>query len=139
MLAKPLAKLIQVAKVVDQKRGVGGERSDAAASAPSGDVDLQTAIGEERTSDKYSERSAYYRLAHTVEERIEEQPKMLRGGTLKEYQMAGLRWLVSLHNNRLNGILADEMGLGTQICDHVFCLSSALASAGSFLCLHCFI
>ena len=24
--------------------------------------------------------------------------------TLKEYQMAGLRWLVSLHNNNLNGI-----------------------------------
>ena len=32
-----------------------------------------------------------------------------QGGQLKEYQMAGLRWLVSLHNNNLNGILADEM------------------------------
>ena len=40
---------------------------------------------------------------------------MLRGGTLKEYQMAGLNWLVSLHNNNLNGILADEMGLGKTI------------------------
>ena len=29
--------------------------------------------------------------------------------------MAGLRWLVSLHNNNLNGILADEMGLGKTI------------------------
>ena len=29
--------------------------------------------------------------------------------------MAGLRWLVSLHNNQLNGILADEMGLGKTI------------------------
>ena len=29
--------------------------------------------------------------------------------------MAGLTWLVSLHNNRLNGILADEMGLGKTI------------------------
>ena len=35
--------------------------------------------------------------------------------TLKEYQLAGLRWLVSLHNNQLNGILADEMGLGETI------------------------
>jgi SNF2 family DNA or RNA helicase len=40
---------------------------------------------------------------------------MLQGGQLKEYQMAGLRWLVSLHNNNLNGILADEMGLGGRL------------------------
>ena len=40
---------------------------------------------------------------------------MLVGGRLKEYQLAGLTWLVSLHNNRLNGILADEMGLGKTI------------------------
>lgn len=40
------------------------------------------------------------------------QPRMLHGGDLKEYQLAGLQWLVSLYNNNLNGILADEMGLG---------------------------
>eukprot|EP01113_Clastostelium_recurvatum_P018618 TRINITY_DN2193_c2_g2_i5.p1 TRINITY_DN2193_c2_g2~~TRINITY_DN2193_c2_g2_i5.p1 ORF type:complete len:1016 (+),score=384.23 TRINITY_DN2193_c2_g2_i5:316-3363(+) len=40
---------------------------------------------------------------------------MLVGGQLKEYQMAGLQWLVSLYNNKLNGILADEMGLGKTI------------------------
>jgi len=28
---------------------------------------------------------------------------------LKEYQLKGLQWMVSLYNNRLNGILADEM------------------------------
>ena len=31
---------------------------------------------------------------------------------LREYQRAGLDWLVSLHDRALNGILADEMGLG---------------------------
>ena len=40
---------------------------------------------------------------------------MLNGGTLKEYQLKGLQWMVSLYNNRLNGILADEMGLGKTI------------------------
>jgi SNF2 family DNA or RNA helicase len=40
------------------------------------------------------------------------QPRILHGGDLKEYQLAGLEWLVSLYNNNLNGILADEMGLG---------------------------
>lgn len=36
-------------------------------------------------------------------------------GTLREYQIIGLDWLVTLHNKRLNGILADEMGLGKTI------------------------
>lgn len=34
------------------------------------------------------------------------------------YQMNGLRWLVSLYNNHLNGILADEMGLGKTVQVH---------------------
>lgn len=33
-------------------------------------------------------------------------------GTLREYQIQGLNWLVQLHENNLSGILADEMGLG---------------------------
>lgn len=37
---------------------------------------------------------------------------MLAGGTLRSYQLGGLRFLLSLVNNRVNGILADEMGLG---------------------------
>ena len=53
----------------------------------------------------------YYKVTHAVGEEVR-QPKCLVGGRLKEYQLAGLTWLVSLHNNRLNGILADEMGLG---------------------------
>jgi len=32
------------------------------------------------------------------------------GAKLREYQLVGLQWMVSLYNNRLNGILADEMG-----------------------------
>ena len=34
---------------------------------------------------------------------------------MKNYQLQGLQWLVSLYNNKLNGILADEMGLGKTI------------------------
>jgi ATP-dependent helicase STH1/SNF2 len=60
-------------------------------------------------------KEKYYRLAHTVIEEIKTQPSMLVGGQLKEYQMQGLQWLVSLYNNNLNGILADEMGLGKTI------------------------
>lgn len=45
--------------------------------------------------------------AHTMA-----QPKIISGGTLKDYQLDGLEWLVTLYENGLNGILADEMGLG---------------------------
>ncbi|QSL66664.1 hypothetical protein MERGE_001048 [Pneumocystis wakefieldiae] len=57
----------------------------------------------------------YYNVAHRVKEAIIEQPSLLLGGNLKEYQLKGLQWMVSLYNNRLNGILADEMGLGKTI------------------------
>ncbi|OEL37669.1 Chromatin structure-remodeling complex protein SYD, partial [Dichanthelium oligosanthes] len=57
----------------------------------------------------------YYQLAHSVKETVNDQPSYLQGGKLREYQMNGLRWLVSLYNNNLNGILADEMGLGKTV------------------------
>jgi SWI/SNF-related matrix-associated actin-dependent regulator of chromatin subfamily A member 5 len=31
---------------------------------------------------------------------------------LRDYQIQGLNWLISLYENGINGILADEMGLG---------------------------
>lgn len=41
-----------------------------------------------------------------------ESPSYVKEGTLREYQIQGLNWLISLYENRLSGILADEMGLG---------------------------
>ena len=60
-------------------------------------------------------KEAYYQVTHTVTETLDKQPASLAGGNLKEYQLKGLEWLVSLYNNGLNGILADEMGLGKTI------------------------
>ena len=57
----------------------------------------------------------YYEVAHRVKEEVKAQPTLLVGGTLKEYQLRGLQWMISLYNNNLNGILADEMGLGKTI------------------------
>ncbi|TPX66244.1 hypothetical protein SpCBS45565_g04602 [Spizellomyces sp. 'palustris'] len=57
----------------------------------------------------------YYATAHKISETVSEQPGILVGGRLKDYQVKGLQWMVSLYNNRLNGILADEMGLGKTI------------------------
>ncbi|RAO68682.1 uncharacterized protein BHQ10_004694 [Talaromyces amestolkiae] len=40
-----------------------------------------------------------------------ESPAFVKG-EMRDYQVAGLNWLVSLHENGISGILADEMGLG---------------------------
>ena len=41
-----------------------------------------------------------------------EQPELLKGGTLRDYQLKSVNWLRSLRNNGVPAILADEMGLG---------------------------
>ncbi|EPX73648.1 SNF2 family ATP-dependent chromatin-remodeling factor snf22 [Schizosaccharomyces octosporus yFS286] len=56
----------------------------------------------------------YYNVAHRIHEEAE-QPKIFVGGNLKDYQLKGLEWMLSLYNNNLNGILADEMGLGKTV------------------------
>ncbi|KAJ4302583.1 chromatin remodeling complex Adenosinetriphosphatase [Collariella sp. IMI 366227] len=40
-----------------------------------------------------------------------ESPAFIQG-QMRDYQVAGLNWLISLHENGISGILADEMGLG---------------------------
>ena len=62
-----------------------------------GEVNLQTA------QDKYAGSSG--------KKPIFIQPKNLDNNcTLKDYQLEGTRWLVSLYENGVSGILADEMG-----------------------------
>lgn len=39
------------------------------------------------------------------------QPSCIEG-KMRNYQLDGLNWLLSLYENYMNGILADEMGLG---------------------------
>lgn len=40
-----------------------------------------------------------------------ESPPFIQG-LMRDYQVAGLNWMISLHENGISGILADEMGLG---------------------------
>ena len=70
---------------------------------------------EEYDDDDDNSNVDYYNDAHRIKEDIKKQPSILVGGTLKDYQIKGLQWMVSLFNNHLNGILADEMGLGKTI------------------------
>lgn len=47
--------------------------------------------------------------------RLSEQPSILQGGKLRDYQLDSLNWLIGLYETGINGILADEMGLGKTI------------------------
>ncbi|CAK8563616.1 unnamed protein product [Lathyrus sativus] len=99
----------------------------------------ETTLVDEDESDQakhYMESNEkYYKMAHSVKESIAEQPSILHGGKLREYQMNGLRWLVSLYNNHLNGILADEMGLGktVQVISLICYLMETKNDRGPFL------
>ena len=56
-----------------------------------------------------------------------QQPNYLQGeGTLRDYQLAGLNWLVYSWARNYNCILADEMGLGKTI--------QCVAMIGAFPC-----
>lgn len=66
---------------------------------------LHTSVDEETKSTKSAIENA--KTNHN-----QQQPVLVSGGTMKNYQLDGLEWLVTLYENGLNGILADEMGLG---------------------------
>jgi ATP-dependent helicase STH1/SNF2 len=75
-------------------------------------------VGDDEDGDPTKKSGAamdYYEVAHRNKEEVTQQSSNLVGGTLKEYQIKGLQWMISLYNNNLNGILADEMGLGKTI------------------------
>eukprot|EP01096_Ripella_sp_DP13-Kostka_P016088 TRINITY_DN771_c0_g3_i2.p1 TRINITY_DN771_c0_g3~~TRINITY_DN771_c0_g3_i2.p1 ORF type:complete len:1469 (-),score=859.98 TRINITY_DN771_c0_g3_i2:128-4390(-) len=100
-------KIAEKYKLDQAKAAEGNDEGDETSSlAPEDDEAPASAAGASKN---------YYTIAHAIEERIEAQPSILVGGTLKPYQIVGLQWLVSLYNNNLNGVLADEMGLGKTI------------------------
>lgn len=41
--------------------------------------------------------------------RFEVSPKYIVNGTMRDYQVRGLNWMISLYENGISGILADEM------------------------------
>ncbi|XP_025084956.1 SWI/SNF-related matrix-associated actin-dependent regulator of chromatin subfamily A member 5-like isoform X2 [Pomacea canaliculata] len=52
------------------------------------------------------------RKSRNVLTRFEASPSYVKGGEMRDYQVRGLNWMISLYENGINGILADEMGLG---------------------------
>ncbi|KAL9068473.1 MAG: hypothetical protein Q9157_006498 [Trypethelium eluteriae] len=98
------------ASVKEQQRGLAERYGDR--GAPEEESDEEE--GEEDEEGGTSKKD-YYEVAHRIKEEVPAQSTNLVGGSLKEYQLKGLQWMISLYNNNLNGILADEMGLGKTI------------------------
>ncbi|KAF3591234.1 hypothetical protein DY000_02024162 [Brassica cretica] len=97
-----------------EKKGRGRKRK----AAPQGDsMKAKKAVAAMISRSKEGRESADSDL--TEEERVmKEQSELvplLTGGKLKSYQLKGVKWLISLWQNGLNGILADQMGLGKTI------------------------
>lgn len=44
--------------------------------------------------------------------RFDDSPWYIKNGQMRDYQIRGLNWMISLYQSGINGILADEMGLG---------------------------
>ncbi|EAW12541.1 putative RSC complex subunit (Sth1) [Aspergillus clavatus NRRL 1] len=103
------------ASVREQQRSLA-ERYGEDEEAFEEEEEEEEAIGSDTDEEGDGRRKIdYYAVAHRIKEEITEQPTILVGGKLKEYQIRGLQWMISLYNNNLNGILADEMGLGKTI------------------------
>ncbi|KAM0915460.1 hypothetical protein ACQ4PT_010858 [Festuca glaucescens] len=102
--------------VEDKKKGRGKKRT--ANSKPQyNDKKAKTAVEAMLTRSR-EDRSADDGTL-TEEERWEKEQAnlvpLMTGGQLKSYQIKGVKWLISLWQNGLNGILADQMGLGKTI------------------------
>ena len=96
------------ASVRAQQRSTAAHYGEADDFAPEEDEEVSD-------DEEGGKKIDYYAVAHKIKEEVTVQPSLLIGGILKEYQLKGLQWMVSLYNNKLNGVLADEMGLGKTI------------------------
>ncbi|KAK9013776.1 hypothetical protein V6N11_041772 [Hibiscus sabdariffa] len=110
-----VADAANAAAVAARLQGLSEEEVRAAAACAGEEVMIRNRFMEMNAPRESSSVSKYYNLAHAVNERVIRQPSMLRVGKLRDYQLVGLQWMLSLYNNKLNGILADEMGLGKTV------------------------
>ena len=75
----------------------------------------------DRDPGRDSVRKSHSKDSNNLDQELEDpafltaQPSIMQGGELREHQLVGLNWLISLYEIGFNGILADEMGLGKTI------------------------
>ena len=105
----PNPRIKEIVEEIDRQNEEDAKKSEKASARAGG------ASGERRRRTEQEEDAELLKdekrggKAETV---FRESPAFIKGGEMRDYQVAGLNWLVSLHENGISGILADEMGLG---------------------------
>ncbi|CAL5223570.1 g6105 [Coccomyxa viridis] len=81
-------------------------------------AETEAAAGQKRKAGKQGGRTRKKGAAAQTtagSKKVQQELVPLIKGDLRPYQLKGIKWMVSLWNNGLNGILADQMGLGKTV------------------------
>ncbi|KAI3808443.1 hypothetical protein L1987_24394 [Smallanthus sonchifolius] len=109
-----LAEDVEEVKEEEKKKGRGRKRK-AASSYNTRRAKTAVAAMLTRSEESTPSKDANLTKEQRTEKEQGELVPLLTGGKLKSYQVKGVKWLISLWQNGLNGILADQMGLGKTI------------------------
>lgn len=90
----------------------GGEDKDKKADSGAGDGDPGDHRHRKTEQEEDEELLAETNTKAKTVFRFEASPPYIKFGEMRDYQIRGLNWMISLYENGINGILADEMGLG---------------------------
>ncbi|KAF9620353.1 hypothetical protein IFM89_011088 [Coptis chinensis] len=103
-------------KVVEEKKkGRGGRKRKAAPQQNTRKAQKAVAAMLSRSEEGGKPEDSGLTEEEKVAKEQAELVPLLTGGKLKQYQLKGVKWMISLWQNGLNGILADQMGLGKTI------------------------
>ncbi|KAM7264845.1 hypothetical protein ACFE04_002528 [Oxalis oulophora] len=105
----------QPAEVVEEKKkGRGAKRRKPQYNSKRAKQAV-TAMMDRTREEENTEDDGNLTLDQKIEKEQTRLVPLLTGAKMKDYQIKGLKWLISLWSNGLNGILADQMGLGKTI------------------------
>ncbi|KAL9085332.1 MAG: hypothetical protein Q9165_007623 [Trypethelium subeluteriae] len=107
--ANPNPRIKEIMQEIDRQDSETGAKVKKAQSRKGGAGENRRKKTEQEEDAELLRDGKHGGSAETV---FRDSPSFIQGGEMRDYQVAGLNWLISLHENGISGILADEMGLG---------------------------
>ncbi|KAL9112263.1 MAG: hypothetical protein Q9227_003381 [Pyrenula ochraceoflavens] len=107
--SNPNPRLREILAEIDRQNDESAAKSKKGIARKGGAVGGKRRTEQEEDAELLRDEKRGGGAAQTV---FRDSPAYVQGGEMRDYQIAGLNWLVSLHENGISGILADEMGLG---------------------------
>lgn len=103
--------LLSTDKKADKTPGTGKRRAGGKKPEKGGRVRKTEKEEDEELLQDELEENEHEDQVLSTETVFHQSPKYVTGGTMRDYQVHGLNWMISLFEHGINGILADEMGL----------------------------